>query len=130
MTVYDLNRDQLQQLKQQYWIERNDEEPDYYTLANIDDYVSDDEIYDWWGDTEFVPEDFANETDLGYSEFGWTGKANDINILIRDLNRIIDTFYERVRTDENYAKLYGYMAKANNELVMARLLAQDIEWNK
>ena len=130
MTVYDLNKDQLAQLKQHYYIDFVDKNPDYYTLANIDDYVSDQDVYDWWSGTEFVPEDFAGEDEQNYTEFGWTGTANDINALIRDLNRIVDRFVNKVRTDPDYADLYDYMAKANNELVMARMKAQDIDWKR
>lgn len=58
MRVEDLNRDQLTELKQHYWIETHDEDPDYYTLANIDDFVSDDEVYDEYAGTEFTWDDF------------------------------------------------------------------------
>ena len=64
MTVFDLNREQLTELKQGYWINTHDEEPDYYTLANIDDFVSDDEVYDEYAGVEFTLDDFDGD----YSE--------------------------------------------------------------
>ena len=58
MTVYDLNRDQLIEVKQRYYIENIDDAPDYYTLANIDEIVSDATIYDAYAGTDFVTDDF------------------------------------------------------------------------
>ena len=61
MTVYDLNRDQLTELKQQYY---EDEvvgySLSYDELANIDSLVSDEEIYKRHEGTYFVPDDFAS----------------------------------------------------------------------
>lgn len=61
MTVYDLNKDQLTELKQNYYVQLLDERgesPSQYELANIDDYVSDEEIFDEYAGTDFVPDDF------------------------------------------------------------------------
>lgn len=62
MTVYDLNRDQLTELKQNYYtqlLDERGESPSYEELAFIDDYVSDEEIYDEYAGTDFVPDDFS-----------------------------------------------------------------------
>lgn len=70
MTVYDLNRDQLAQLKQQYYIDFIDENPSYDILADIDAYVSDQDVYNWWSGADFTPDDFfssAGEEDKEFS---------------------------------------------------------------
>lgn len=64
MTVYDLNRDQLEQVKQRMLMERYDEHgetPSYGELADADNLISDEEVYEEYGGTEFVPEDFGFE---------------------------------------------------------------------
>lgn len=61
MTVYELNREQLTELKQAYLtrvLDERGESPSQYELANIDDYVSDEEIFDEYAGTDFVPDDF------------------------------------------------------------------------
>lgn len=60
MTVYDLNRDQLQELKQHYYAEKTGEDLSYEELAFIDDYVSDEEVYDYYAGTVFSPDDFLS----------------------------------------------------------------------
>ena len=63
MTVYDLNRDQLEELKQHYLMQKMDERgetPSYEELAFVDDYVSDAEIYAEYSGVNFVPDDFAS----------------------------------------------------------------------
>ena len=62
MTVYELDRDQLTELKQNYYtqlLDERGESPSYGELADIDDYVSDEEIFDEYAGTDFVPDDFA-----------------------------------------------------------------------
>ena len=58
MTVYDLNRDQLTELKQHYYAEKTGEELSYGELAEIDDLVSDREVQEYYSDTSFVMDDF------------------------------------------------------------------------
>ena len=58
MKVYDLNRDQLIELKQHYYIDHIDENPSYGELAEIDDLVSDEEVYKEYAGTDFVVDDF------------------------------------------------------------------------
>ena len=68
MTVYDLNRDQLIELKQRYYIENVNKNPSYGELMDIDDLVSDKEVYDEYSHIDFVPEDFfASSSDEEYS---------------------------------------------------------------
>ena len=70
MTVYDLNRDQLTELKQHYYAEKTGEDLSYEELAFIDDYVSDREVLDYYSGTAFTPDDFfcsADDEDVYYN---------------------------------------------------------------
>ena len=58
MKVKQLNREQLQQLKVQFREELDGKPLSYYEIANIDDIVSDGEVYSWYEGIEFVDEDF------------------------------------------------------------------------
>lgn len=68
MTIYDLNRDQLIELKQRYYIDYVNENPSYGELADVDNLVSDKEVYDVYANTYFVPEDFASSSDEEYED--------------------------------------------------------------
>lgn len=57
MSVKELTREQLIELKQRYYTERN-ENVSYGELADIDNLVSDNEIFEEYGDITFVAEDF------------------------------------------------------------------------
>ena len=57
MSVKDLTREQLIELKQRYYTERN-ENVSYGELADIDNLVSDDEIFEEYEHITFVAEDF------------------------------------------------------------------------
>ena len=57
MSVKELTREQLIELKQKYYTERN-ENVSYGELADIDNLVSDNEIFEEYGDITFVEEDF------------------------------------------------------------------------
>lgn len=57
MSVKDLTREQLIELKQKYYTERN-ENVSYGELADIDNLVSDNEIFEEYGYITFVEEDF------------------------------------------------------------------------
>ena len=63
MSVKDLNREQLQQLKIHYLDELLCKEENrnisYGEMANIDEIVTDEEIYDEYSMYYFVKEDFA-----------------------------------------------------------------------
>lgn len=61
MTVYELNRDQLEELKQHYLTENMDEQGygiSYDVLANADDIISDERIFEIYEGVDFVPDDF------------------------------------------------------------------------
>lgn len=61
MKINELTEDQRIELKQHILVERNyqrGEGTSYEELAYADDLVSDDDLDSWYGDVDFVPEDF------------------------------------------------------------------------
>ena len=58
MKFKDLNREQIEQIKQRYYCEKN-KNASYGDLVNIDNLVSDEEIEQEFGDRFFVEEDFC-----------------------------------------------------------------------
>lgn len=61
MTVQELNRDQLIQLKQQMLMERMDAEgdsPSWGELADADSLISDEDVQNQFSGTIFTPDDF------------------------------------------------------------------------
>ena len=59
MTVRELNRDQLIELKQRY-LNETKEGVSYYDLANADNIVSDSTVLRYFGGYSFSPDDFAS----------------------------------------------------------------------
>lgn len=65
MTVQELNRDQLIQLKQQMLMERMDAEgdsPSWGELADADSLISDEDVQSEFAGTMFTTGDFCNKT--------------------------------------------------------------------
>lgn len=60
MRVTELNKGQLHELKTVYLfdIKCHDESIDWYDLANVNDIVSDDEVFKYYNDVEFTNDDF------------------------------------------------------------------------
>ena len=61
MKVTELNREQLEELKQNYLTRKNEENGEgtsYGELADADRLVSDEEIFNEYADTEFTEDDF------------------------------------------------------------------------
>lgn len=58
MKVRELNREQLVELKQGILFSLP-ESPSYGELADADNLVDDETVFDLYDDTEFVPEDFS-----------------------------------------------------------------------
>lgn len=61
MTFDELNGDQRLELKQRILTERNEQRGEgtsYGELADADELVSDEDLKDWYGATEFSPDDF------------------------------------------------------------------------
>lgn len=59
MTVNELTRARLIQLKQQYYDEQHPEGVSYGELAAVDDLITDDEIKAAYANTVFTEDDFA-----------------------------------------------------------------------
>lgn len=62
VTVFDLSREQMTQLKQSYYCERN-ENVSWGELAEIDSLVTDKEIQEAYFDTWFSEDDFTKESE-------------------------------------------------------------------
>ena len=90
MTVYDLNRDQLAELKQRYYADKTGEDLSYDEIYRIDELVSDHEIYEAYEGTDFVNDDFfcsAGEEDTVVLDINASGDKYDI---ANDLRQIAD----------------------------------------
>lgn len=62
MTINELNREQLTQVKQKYYTEKQAEKGagvSYGELAQIDELVTDAEIIAQYSGVDFVPDDFT-----------------------------------------------------------------------
>ena len=59
MTVYELTREQLMQLKQAYYEEQHPEGVSYGELADIDELVTDEEIQAEYDGVMFGEDDFT-----------------------------------------------------------------------
>ena len=62
MTVYELNREQIIQLKESILIERmnlDGDTPSWFELADVDNIVSDDDVQERYSGTEFYISDFS-----------------------------------------------------------------------
>lgn len=69
MNVKELNLDQINELKQKYYMQKH-EKVSYDELANIDDYVTNEEIVEEYMGIDFVNDDF----------FCTMGKDSEINL--------------------------------------------------
>ena len=58
MTIHELTREQLQQVKQQYLVQQG-KSLSYGELIDIDNLVSDEEIFEAEAGTNFVEDDFV-----------------------------------------------------------------------
>ena len=58
MSVEELPREALQELKQRYYTNNYDDELSYGEMDAIDDIVSDEEVFDEYGGTQFTEDDF------------------------------------------------------------------------
>ena len=60
MKISQLNVEQLEQVKVHYWTEKNGENISYGEIANIDNLVSNEEIFEAYGHMDFTEDDFSN----------------------------------------------------------------------
>lgn len=58
MTVQELNREQLQQVKVNYYMNDCNKPLSYGEILDIDNIVSDEEVYEAYAGVEFVEDDF------------------------------------------------------------------------
>lgn len=61
MKVQELNREQLTELKQDYLLrkmEKDNKSPSFGELVNINSLVSDQEVFTFYSDFDFVNDDF------------------------------------------------------------------------
>lgn len=58
MTVYELNRDQIIELKQSYLTGKKGESLSYEELSHADTLVSDNDIFNEYSCTDFTEDDF------------------------------------------------------------------------
>ena len=95
MTVYELNRDQLEELKANYLMEKTDERgesPSWGDLADADNIISDHEIFAVYDGTEFSNDDFscsAGQDEDGQYHLEVSGDGDKYN-LASDLRQIAD----------------------------------------
>jgi hypothetical protein len=68
MSVEELNKEQLTELKQNYYcnVVKENEGVSYGELADVDNLVSDKEIKEYYSDTYFVNDDFACSMEKNY----------------------------------------------------------------
>lgn len=78
MTVYDLNRDQLTELKQRYYAELTGRDLSYEELANIDFYITDYDVQREFEGVDFVVDDFFASAgqDAWWVKLGIDGELN------------------------------------------------------
>ena len=90
MTVYELNREQLQELKINYMTDLGND-LSYDELVNIDELVSDQEVYEVYNGVDFVPGDFACSA-AGNSEYSLElgDCLGDRDTIVRELRQIAD----------------------------------------
>jgi hypothetical protein len=92
MTVYELNRDQLQELKVRYY-QGAGEDLSYDEIVNIDNLVSDREVYSYYRNFSFSPDDFASSAgeEFFVLEIGdCTGSRYEIADNLRQIANLIE----------------------------------------
>ena len=111
MTVYDLNRDQLEELKQNYMMEAYNERgeiPSFGELADADNIYSDDFIRKVYAGRYFVPDDFSSSEGQEYFrlELGdCIGSRENIASDLEDIaEKIRDGYYSGLA---NYGTSWG-----------------------
>ena len=106
MTLQQLNRDQLLELKQRILADdyaNNGEEPSYEELANADELVSDAVVYLLYGDTNFSPDDFSSSAGEEYFRLELGERTGSRADRASDLRDIADELEEG-----NYSGIVSY----------------------
>ncbi len=131
MKVNELNKNQLEELKERYYTERN-ENVSYGELANIDNLVSDKEIFEEYKDVYFVEDDFFCSANLNneLTQNIYTNEITQSSDLghseILDIAKLL-IFYckENLEQDIN---INGYIQYKDNYENLCRIL-KDLEKN-
>lgn len=113
MTVKELKREQLQELKQKYYDEKLQEQENrsisYGEMANIDEIVTDDEIIKEFDGYMFTDDDFSPVEDEEDDEI--IKKYKSIEKLRQQVknNKKAMTYYEHLKSINKNDMLYGWM---------------------
>lgn len=93
MTVKELNRNELMELKQKYYCQKNDN-VSYEELIAIDKLVSDNEIFDTYNHMEFTKNDFFCNLDSKDRDDGLIFESNlkDYKTILEDTREFINAF--------------------------------------
>ena len=103
MKVKELSREQLIELKQNYLSTLN-KDCSYMDLADADNKVSDEEIFEVFGDTEFVPDDFFSSKEreeVTYEQF-----IEDLKVLRNDPSKMFQYLTIDGEEYEDYCSNY------------------------
>ena len=91
MTVYDLNKDQLVELKQNYLmqhlLEVENRSPSWKEMSDADEIISDEMIFEQYGSTDFPYDDFSE--DYEDSE-NWTCSCGSVTNLVQSVDDWIE----------------------------------------
>ena len=99
MKVTELNREQLTELKQHYYCNvLENTNASWGDLANIDNLVSDNEIFNFYENTDFVKDDF-------FSSINNISETDFINI-VKENYDILNNLCKRLQDDYNGEKAF------------------------
>jgi len=124
MTFDELNDDQKLELKQRILTERNErrgEGTSYGELADADGLVSDEDLKDWYGGTEFSPDDFMCSCSgrtvkverIPDWAVNYLVNSDDSNLTPED-KKMVDDYVERL-LKERRLRLLGPIDGTENE---------------
>lgn len=112
MDVYDLNRDQLAELKARYYQDKVGYDLSYEELANIDAYVTDSEVYREYAGTIFTPDDFFCSAGEDFTE----NNGARVVVDVYDANRIEEAVSDVLEAIQN-GETRGYHQYGQFEIV-------------
>ena len=104
MSVYDLNREELELLKQQY-LQEVQGSISYDELADIDSYVSDAEVYEAYAGTSFTADDFGvRESD---EDYGRVRVTIDVDLNTTSIDYAVTQVLNAIRSGETRGYITG-----------------------
>ena len=105
MTVYELNRDQLIELKQQYLIDTSaDGNVSYGELADADNLVSDEEIFRAAKHIEFSPDDFSCSAGEDYHPK--TCRLVVDGAILSEIANVLDNIVDQIEAGRTSGEVY------------------------